>query len=312
MRLTYKILWVDDRINTFIEIGYKFEIENYLKNLFFQPFLDTCITADDAKSLIQKNKYDLILSDYNMDNEKGDDFIRHLREKNVNTEILFYTAQESELNLVRIDRISFFTIPKIDGYPQFLEKVSQLIDLTVDKLQELTVVRGLVMAETSQLDKLMEDIIHHYFVIQKSDDREALFNKILKEIEIDYKGKLKKPEDGYKHSCTLKIREKEIQKIIESKDFETSRKARAINTIIEKQKFDYKTDNNFYEDYLLKVISIRNDLAHSYSEQKNGNEVLKTKRQGVEIVFDKEKFKEIRQNILEYNELLRKLKTSLK
>jgi CheY-like chemotaxis protein len=311
MRLIYKILWVDDRINTFISIGYKSEIENYLKSLFFQPFLDTCITADDAKESLKKNKYDLILSDYNMEQEKGDEFIRHLRKENVNTEILFYTAQESELDLTQIDRISFFIIPKIDGYPPFLEKVFQLIDLTVDKLQELTVIRGLVMAETSQLDKLMEDVIYHYFITQKSDERNDLFDKILKEIEIDYKKKLTKPEDDCQYSCVLKLRKNEIKEIIESTDFETSRKARSVNTIIKKQQFVYKTNKNFYEDYFSEVISIRNDLAHSRSEHKNGKDVLITKKQGAAIVFDKEKFKEIRQNILKYIEILENLKTNL-
>jgi CheY-like chemotaxis protein len=311
MNLEYKILWVDDKINDTSEPDFKPDIENHLKALFFLPILHPCETVEEAKVLIDSNKYDLILSDYNIDTEKGDAFIRYVRDKNVITEILFYTAQK-DLPRPEQDRISFFKATGPGWHFDFLETIKRIISLTVEKLQELTVIRGLVMAETSQLDKLMEDIILHYFVTQENLERNVIFIEILNSLEADYKKRLKKSKDGCKDDCVHSLREKQKHEIITSMDFDSSRKARTINTIIKKQNFDYKaTRQNFYEDYREEIIYVRNDLAHSHSEQKKGVEVLITTRQKNEIVFDETTFKEIRQNILKFSDVINDLKSDL-
>lgn len=310
MNLEYKILWVDDKIDSFINtLGYESDIKNYLDKLFFTPILDTYETVEEAKKMLTKNKYDLILSDYNIDTEKGDDFIRYVRRQNVNTEILFYSALTTVPGL-DIDRISFFSIPTTDGYPQLLEKIKNLIKLTIEKLQDLTVIRGLVMAGTSHLDKLMEEIILHYFITQKNNERDKIFEEILSELEKNHKNKLK--TDDCKKNCTIKLRQKKMQDIIVSIDFESSRKARTINKIIENiEKFTYETKKNFYEDYFSEIIEYRNNLAHSRSEQRGNSEVLIPKKQNEEIIFDEAKFREIRENILKYAKVLKDLKMSL-
>ena len=67
---------------------------------------------------------------------------------------------------------------------------------------------------------------------------------------------------------------------------------------------DYNIDE-FYESYLKDIIGIRNLLAHSYSKiNEEGTEVLVSKKDGNEIVFDKNKIKEIRQRILLYEKML--------
>jgi CheY-like chemotaxis protein len=310
------MLWIDDQIDKFVNtLDYKSDIENYLKELFFIPIIDICETVDEAKILITGKKYDLILSDYNIDTEKGDAFIRYIRDQHVNTEILFYTAQREPLMVDERsrDRISFFIIPDdLYGFPAFLEKIKQLIDLTIEKLQDLTVIRGLVMAETSQIDKLMEEIIFHYFVTQKNNERDSIWNKLMDEMEKNQKDKLDKSTNNCEKKCTLKLRKKEVKDIIKSLEFESSRKAKTINKIMEQEKYDYNTTNkNYFEDYKSEISEHRNNLAHSYSEEKNGIEVIITKKDEGEIVYDKNKFKEIRENILKYLDALNKLKVKL-
>lgn len=59
---------------------------------------------------------------------------------------------------------------------------------------------------------------------------------------------------------------------------------------------------NFYEDYKVDIIDMRNNLAHCISELKDGNEVLKLKKKDAEdIVFDSDMFKSVRLNIQKYH-----------
>lgn len=216
MSLKYSVLWVDDKIDDFIDLGYHQRIHDYLNELFFIPTIATCETAQEAKDLVVTNKYDLILSDYNIDAEKGDDFIQFVRANNINTEILFYTAQNG-IPKLDIDRISFLNINSstAEGYSNLFDKTTKLIDLSIEKLHELTTIRGLVTSETSVLDKTMEDIIDTYFVVNESAERTELFNQVIDGIERSTKDSLKK-SDVCDKKCTLKLREKTISEIIHS------------------------------------------------------------------------------------------------
>ena len=72
--------------------------------------------------------------------------------------------------------------------------------------------------------------------------------------------------------------------------------------IIEEEKYTYKAKNkNFYEDYRIDMLSMRNQLAHCVSIIKDGKEILKTKNEDIE--FDDAKFKSIREQIKAYNAL---------
>lgn len=316
MRLKYRILWVDDRKSTFEGLEYDKDVQTYIQELFFEPNLIFCETAEEAKGYISTTKFDVIFSDYNIGDgnsmEKGDDFISHVRNQNVNTEILFYSAQNTVPKL-DIDRISFFSIPAQDGYSQLFQKMTNLVDLTVEKLRDLTSIRGLVMAETSELDKLMEDIAYSYFVGNGLDEetkkkRENIFNEILDGLDTDYKNNLHNPQKC-ENTCSHKIRKSSIDKIITNISFDSARKARSINKLIEIEQFQLEgIKKSFFEDYLEDIIKTRNDLAHSRSEMKNGIEVLITKKAPNEIIFDEDKFKSIRKNILRYESILNIIK----
>ena len=91
--MQYNILWVDDRKDEFVELDYHNKLIEYVSEQFFDASLDFWETVDEGKKAIETKKYDVIFSDYNIgDNDKGDDFISFVRSRNVNTEILFYSA----------------------------------------------------------------------------------------------------------------------------------------------------------------------------------------------------------------------------
>lgn len=315
MRIKYNILWVDDRKETFIRLGHDKHLMDYVSCLFFEPHLTMCENIEEAKVALGSQSFDVIFSDFNISDsktdEQGNDFIEYVREQNVNTEILFYSAME-ELPPIHVNRISFFSFAgKAGAYHELLSQMELLIDLTVEKLNELTALRGLVMAETSELDRHMEEICLNYFVTHKSEKSDKLFEEIITGLETDYKKNLKRSGICDK-KCLHKIRNKESFKdIITSRAFESSRKARTINTLIEVE--NIPLDYEFYNTYLIEIIDIRNLLAHSCSYVKdNGVEVLVSKKDEQDIEFSKDDILKIRKDILKYEKLFMDIKGRIK
>lgn len=311
MRIKYNILWVDDRKEEFEQLSYDKRIIDYVHSLFFEPHLDFCETINEAKEMIDKKHFDVIFSDYNIDDsmeeEQGDSFISYIRSRNVNTEVLFYSAME-ELPTIRLNRVVFFSLAGIQGgYRRLLEQMENLIELTTEKLHDLTALRGLVMAETSELDKKMEDISYYYFVQNKSEESDSLFDEILKKVEGEYRQNLQSSTSCDK-KCKHKIRKKSIEEIIISLAFDSSRKARTLKKIIEHIGFsikEYGIETSFYDAYLKDIIRTRNLLAHSQSRiNDDGKEILVSKIDGNELSFDDEKIKDVRKKILLYEKLL--------
>src|SRR5205085_9226273 len=95
--------------------------------------------------------------------EQGDVLISHIRSGGIFTEVLFYSGQPNFANIAKEtiwrDRLSFFSMGGKNGYRGFTEKVTWLINQTVSKLQEINSIRGLVMAQTSELDNIIEDVL---------------------------------------------------------------------------------------------------------------------------------------------------------
>lgn len=303
MRIKYRILWVDDRKEEFERLSYDKRIVEYVQDLFFEPYLTFCETIEDAKDAINKNDFDIIFSDYNINDnaeEQGDSFISYIRSRNVNTEVLFYSAMQ-ELPTIRLNRVVFFSLAGLhDGYRDLLEQMKSLIDLTVRKLHDLTALRGIVMAEVSELDDKMKDIIRKYYVQDQSDELEKIFHDhITKKLEDKLKSALKECVNNKK--CVHIWKSMQIQDIIP--EMESSQLAKAINYIIPAGYVPSRA--NFFEDYLADIILNRNILAHCFSKTIDGKEYLIT-RAG-DKTFSDEDIMGIRKNIMKYSKLFNEM-----
>ena len=319
MSLTYKVLWVDDNKDEF-EKEEK-SLKKYIEDLFFLPKIDFVKDLTAAKKLIDTEKYDVIFSDYNIDEEKGDDFISFIREKSVNTEVLFYSGQ-SELPKGRLDRVTFFFETGSHREERLLKKMKELIALTVAKLNDLTQLRGLVMSEVSELDSMMEDIILKYYSDKTLDSEEwkQFKSKILdnaqkslkkrlipKTEEVENNGQKIKKELCSKDCTHIWMNVDSIENIVSSFEFDSSKKAHTIHEIC--KSVDASLSFSF-SDYDKNVIQVRNNLAHSKSTIKDGKEILVTKKYG-EVTFSQDSFVEIRKNIKIYHRLFCTLQEKL-
>ncbi len=305
MKLSYKILWVDDQIEDYIEMGIKSELEMYIDTLGFIPTVECFENGNVAEESIKTIKYDLILSDYNIEgaNEQGDVLIQKIRDGGVFTEVLFYSAQSNfdtiAKNLYR-DRVSFYSLIGDESFKGFREKAYKLIDHTVSKLQELNNIRGLVMSETSELDNSVEEIIFS-FLSKENEESGKLKAYIVESIISSAKGNLKNAE---------KINELNATEIVKSRLFDADKKSRTVNKILELLKIEEKQFNDFHKNYKIDVLDTRNDLAHAKSDTIDGIEYLIISRKDGEhpIKFNQEHCVQIRRNLRKHSDLLRSIR----
>ena len=295
MRIKYSILWVDDSIDSFRDMELDKELERYLSDISFIPSIDMFDNIEDAEKKIREKRYDLIFSDFNINEDKnGEEFIENLRAKNVNCEVLFYSAMQ-DLPQNTIDRVSYFRLKTSSAYDELIAKMKALIDLTVEKLNDIVNLRGLVISEASELDDEMDEILTYYCAKYPEKGKE-----IIQDLQNKKEQELKRAlsSDGTRcdKSCHLSV--KDLAANDQIKSFDSSLKARGINKIIGIIGYT-SIRNNFYEDYLNEIINNRNDLAHCVSVVENGKDVLKTRKGSHSFGIDE--IKTIRANIIKFS-----------
>lgn len=298
MKLEYKILWLDDKINEFIEDGFIEEVEQHLYDSNFIPNIVTVSKTKDFFDNLDFS-YDLILTDYHLNNdENGEKVIKQLRANSVMTEILFYTAKADLTDAKKIDRVSFLETGRKVGNEHIenvVEKAIDLIDLTIKKFQHIVTMRGMIMHETSVLDELAFDIITDYLTkTDNADIKDSIFDEIISFYERKF------------NDVTKFKKNERIDKVI--KDpllFSFSQRANTLSSIINQNGFD-----NFIDNFKDSVIKVRNQFAHAVLEiDAEGNEFFRNKSEN--IIFDDGLCKKIRENIIEHKNNLDKLKEQL-
>lgn len=292
MKLTYKILWLDDNMNElFIEDEYDKEIEEYLAEQGFNHIIDTVSTEDEFFEKLDSS-YDLIMTDYHLkekDGKKrdGDLIVKEVRDRSIFTEILFYSARGDVKDTYKLDRISFVETSKMtDSHQEALMKSTiGLIDLTIKKFQHIVAMRGMIMHETSSLDVLIEELLTE---LLNNGDSKAII-KVIKEKYLktmnDFSEKIEKSGD--------------TSEILYS--IGADHRLRAVLRNIGKS--DIKTILN---DYTKEVITVRNQFAHAVLDESTNT--FKTKNG---LVFNDEECKKIRTNINKHLKNLESLKEEL-
>jgi CheY-like chemotaxis protein len=166
MKIDYKILWLDDKMDEILFDDYPREIYTFLSDQGFEPHITT---VKNEKEFFENlnDSFDLILTDFHLNEttsstRNGDAIIEEVRKRSIFTEIMFYSAQGDVADTIKKDRITFFDTRKATGnihYEKIVEKAIILIGLTIKKFQHVVVMRGMIMNETSSLDMQMLSII---------------------------------------------------------------------------------------------------------------------------------------------------------
>lgn len=300
MRLKYKILWVEN------DSDWAESIEEEIKELVEQQYgfdYDSAF-ASKQNDAIMFNDYDLILMDLNLESEPtGDVLIKNIRDREIYTDVIFYSADglqkiKQKAHELDLEGVYFASRNK----ELFINKVNSIIKTTIHKVQDLNNLRGLVMAEVSELDEKMTELILKFYVQNESDELKETFDK---HITNKYEDKVKSSLDGCgkkEKTCYHKWRDLSIQDIIPH--MEASQLAKAVNYIIPQELYK-PTRANFFEDYKEDILEIRNQLAHCVSKNIDGKDILITKKG--DKTFGNEEIKIIRKNILKYSSIFSSL-----
>ena len=272
MKLKYKILWIENEEDWVESI--EDQIQEYLEDLGFD-FEKRLISKEEKN--IDYNDYDLILMDLNLaDQPNGAELISKIRELGAYTDVVFYSAMGIDDLRAKCKEKELEGVYYSGRTPEasFVKKVKAVIDSTIKKVQDLNNMRGLVMAEVSELDSRMASLIKKYFIEKGNDAKTATFKKhLVKDIEKATKKKLTESEKCDKQ-CTHKWSGLTINEIIQDFEFDASRKARAVKLIIDEEKYPYDAKNgSFSEDYRIDMLNMRNQLAHCVSIIKDGKEI---------------------------------------
>lgn len=300
MKVNYKILWLDDEIDAFIEDEFVEKIQEHLEEKGFSVDIQTVSKPTDFFEKID-DTFDFILTDYNMDGKNGAQVVAETRERSIFTEILFYTAQAEWEDIGELDRISFLQTSKIPGgthHEKVTNKAIDIIDLTIKKFQHIVAIRGMIMHEVSSLDAQMLEIVSNY-IETKEGEAQTVKDRVLDDLIAFHKEKLYKSEQ-------YKTKNRFDKVIKDPLLFSSSQRANAIEEIIA-----IIGCENFIVDFKNEIIKVRNDFAHAVlvKDEKTGREYFKDKNN--DVCFNEEKCVEIRKNILKHKGNLDELKRKL-
>lgn len=302
MKLDYKIIWVDDKIDN---APYKTLIKNiqgHVNEQFFNcPIIEIAEDFEEFKAKFNnKTQYDLIITDLSLNNgSTGKEVIDFVRDNQHNhTEIFFYSAntQFRKTELINSNRITFYQLVSENSYKDLENEVKELIDLTIRKFQHIVAMRGMIMQETSSIDADMLEIVTNY--IAKTNSAEVK-NRVYDELISFHSRKLSDSEKFKKNDNINNILKDPL--LISS-----TQRANAIEEIIKLIGID-----NFIEDLKSNIIKVRNDFAHAVyiKDEKTGREYFQDKKGGID--FNEEKCKEIRFNIIKHKNNINILKSKL-
>lgn len=287
MNLLYRILWIENDFDWAESI--EEEIKEYVENQGFIFYKTLIAQKDDS---VHYNQYDLILMDLKLSSSPmGDELIQQVRQLGIYTNVVFYSANGID-TIREIGRQKNLEGVYYAGRNKdlFTKKVIAVIDTTIKKVQDLNNLRGLVMAETGELDDMMDQMIVAYF---SNEEKMRDFHKhITKDRESSiHRGLIPTEDEKCNKKCKLKWHTMPISDII--KHMESAQKAHALNIVL--------NNHDFFNQYKSSIIDNRNKLAHCKSNIVDGCEVLVT-RDGVEQ-FTLDKFRTIRQDITKYRKI---------
>lgn len=290
MSMKFNILWFEDN-EEWYETN-KENIEDYLKGKNFIGEFKRYDSTDKMNEVTAICSYDLILVDLKLDhNTKGTNAIQNIRDKNILADALFYSSDgvdkiRSEMGKEIFEGVYFSSRDDI----LFENKVEKLIDKAVRRMEDIISTRGILVDSLSEFDEKLRFVIMKFCSSYSRTKKEEEINKyayrlIVKQLD-DNKGKC----DTFKGNNFL------TNSLTNSYLVDSAKLAQIVQHIFNKHYPEQKYRKDFYDTYLKKIITERNNLAHAKKETA-GDGLFYFEKDGVKIVYDSVKCSEIRSNI---------------
>lgn len=159
MNLDLGILWIEDSFSSQEEGNLKRRVHD-------AGFIARIETMPNGGGIEEKARhhqlyhtYDLILLDYHLQDENGNDLAPKIRALFPSTTVLFYSGSASEGELRRL--IAYKEVEGVycSARDRFIERAGELIDQTARALDRLSGMRGLAMRVVAECDGLMKSAV---------------------------------------------------------------------------------------------------------------------------------------------------------
>lgn len=285
MNLFLNILWFDDAPGFFDSL----DVEPFKREVVswgFDTNIELVTTADEFMKRKPWAQYDLIVVDYNLgrDDIHGEDFIRRIREQQVFTEIIFYTATASSAlwDAIQKRQLEGVFVSDKQGILQKLERVARQ---SIHKVLDLNNMRGIVMAEVGDIDQIIDSIVRIGVAELKPDKQAKFFDRFHGHAEEQGQDGLKRLKE-FKGDPTLDTMLSLCDSYKRWMNFKRLVKQHA--RVKEFEGGDYNQD----------VLRPRNHLAHGTVQIVGGATVFTY--QGSEYRFDEQESQSLRKKILDY------------
>ena len=303
MRLEYKILWFEDEEKWFNSI-FPF-ISDYFDEIGFDLVIKRQGDDSNIDKCINEYECDLILMDFHLSGTKGDTLIEYIRSQQIFTEVIFYSqaGEEAVRDTIKKKGVDGVYCASRD-LEEFEDKVKNVVYNTIKKVQDVNNMRGLVMAETSELDYMMLDVISTYLLTEAGNIKEKFEDYMFDITKDSIRSNLNKCERYKNERC--------VNELIYSPLFDTDKKRRAINELLNRLGcLDH--NKQCFDDFKKEIQDLRNILAHVKAEiNENGFKVLKSKVKGYEEVeLNDEKYIDIRKSLRKHSSNLNSIQNYL-
>ena len=276
MSIEYKILWVDDSRDWVESI--EDPIKSHLREKGYEPKIELKEAGDDVDTS-ELTHIDLIIIDYQLPGANGDELIKRIRGTECLTEVVFY-SQDSITPFNHLNGIYYETRDEAE------ELIKKVIDETIKKAQDITLIRGFIIAGAIDVENILEECMTMVF----GDKGELFSEKVIS---------AKPPVYSANEKCKF------VQGIVKGL-IKDSQKGTA--------RFNELSDiDNRMNKLAKEVFDQRNILAHSKKKiNDDGSATLEgVNKETKEIVFDQEWLSSARGNISKHKENLNRLKKIL-
>ncbi|GAB4061539.1 response regulator [Uliginosibacterium sediminicola] len=159
MNLDFGILWIEDSFSPAEEES----LRRRVRDAGFIARIDAIPNGETIEGLAKEHhlyhRYDIILLDYRLRDERGDELAPKIRRLFPSTTILFYSGsvkEEGELRrLIASSDVEGVYCCRRDGQ-RFIQRTGELIDQTARALDRLSGMRGLAMRVVAECDEIMK------------------------------------------------------------------------------------------------------------------------------------------------------------
>jgi len=279
MKIDFAILWVDDRKDFVASL--QPQLKDWMDTLGFGLVVHEHRDETGILDDLRNKDIELIVLDYKLPRKKGDELIDDIRKNNYYHDIIFYSQGGIPDDLFPKPPDGVFFVEKGDAK----DRIKALIDLKIRRASDLATLRGWIVADAIELEKILGEVLAKYF-----EAKEELFKeRVLSEYVFDF---------GKKHTVLNGILKDQIAELrITDPKSEAIPKLEACKKVL--------------DSFPKEIIEVRNALAHQMAMiTETGDKKIKTRtKSGKEIVLTQARCAEMRKDFRKHMDNLIKLKS---